>query len=461
MSGHVEPSASIDAQNVSDGRRRWVLFLLVVISISAFVDRAILNTVGQAIKDDLHINDFQLGLLGGPAFALLYGILGLPIARLAERRSRVVIISIAVGVWSLMTTLAGFANNFMHLLLARIGVGIGEAGAMAPTHSLVADYYPPNKRASAIGILGLSTPIGLVIGGIGGAVFAEHFGWRSAFFLVGIPGLFLAILAWMTIPEPARGQAEARKDDAVVPPMKEVFRLLWESRTFRHVLTAAVIVSFMGYAVIMFTHPFFVRAFDMSYTDAAYAFALMNGISVTGGYLIGGLVTDRLARRDVRWYGWLPGICLLLTAPGYIIGYLQSEWYWALIILILPGFCCSTWFAPTYAITQNIVLPRMRATAVAIIGLVTSLIGMMLGPVVTGALSDYYAEARFEQGSFKELCFERGGEFAAACADASTYGVRYALITIVLLFFWAGAHFLLASRHMKRELGHLRTKEVA
>jgi predicted MFS family arabinose efflux permease len=437
--------------------RNWALALLVVVSTLAYVDRSILNTVGQAIKDELRISDLQLGLLGGATFALFYGVLGIPVARLAERRSRVAIISIAMAVWSGMTALCGLASSYVPLLLARIGVGVGEAGANAPSQSLVSDYFPPSQRASAIGILGLATPFGLVLGGVGGAFFAQHFGWRAAFLIVGLPGLLVAVIAWITIKEPPRGHSEGLTVSDEPPPLIEVVKRLWQSRTFRHLLFAAVLTNFMGYAITGFTHPYLVRAFGFSYTEAAIAFALINGIPVSGGYLMGGMVSDYLARRDIRFYGWYPAICMLISAPLYAFGFLQENWVAALVILTIPGFFSPTWYAPTYAITQNLVSPRMRASAVAILTVVMSLVGMAFGPVVTGGLSDHFAALAFQaHGDFAALCPAKAGLLAAPCHDASIEGLRWALVTVSALFLLAALQFAQAASHLKRELPSLR-----
>ncbi len=452
MSNPVKPLENGDIDAASRRDRRWAMCLLIMISTLAFIDRSILNTVGQAIKDDLGITDLQLGLLGGIAFSLLYGILGVPVARLAERRSRVAIISAAVATWSAMTALCGLAGSFTHLLLARIGVGIGEAGANAPAQSLLADYYPPHRRATAIGILGLATPLGLVVGGIGGAYAAEQFGWRAAFLVVGIPGLLVAVIAAMTMREPARGLSEGRLVDKAAPPFSAVVRKLRDSGSFRHILCAAILTNFIGYSVISFTHPYFVRAYGMSYTDAALAFALMNGISVSGGYLMGGFVTDRLARRDLRYYGWFPAVCMCLAGPGYALGFLQESWQTGLAILVFPGLFSAAWYAPTYAVTQNLVEPRMRASAVAVLALAMSIVGLSLGPVVTGALSDHFAAGSFQAGNYLETCPATVPALIEQCRAASTVGVRWALIAVVSLFFWAAAHFILAARHMRIEL---------
>lgn len=434
--------------------RRWALILLTAISTVAFIDRTILNTVGQAIKDDLGVSDFQLGLLGGAAFAILYGGMAIPVARLAERRSRVMIISVALAAWSAMTALCGFAGNFTHLLLARIGVGVGEAGAGAPSQALLSDYYPPAKRASAFSILGLATPLGIIIGGIGGAVFAQNFGWRSAFLVVGAPGLVLALIAWFTLKEPPRGFSEGLAETAEPPPpLSAVIKRLFASGAFRHMLIAGVIVNFVGFSGMSFLHPYLVREFQVSYTTAAIAFAVINSISLGAGYLVGGLVTDRLVKKDVRFYGWAPAIGMFLAAPAYIAGFIQTEWIPAILVLILPGLFSATYFGPTYAVTHNIALPRMRATATAVLSLTMAMLGMTLGPIVTGWLSDHFAARAFTGGDYAVLCKAPVAALADSCRMASADGIRMALIIVVTLFVWAGVHFLLAARHMKKDLG--------
>lgn len=429
--------------------RRWALVLLLAISTAAFVDRSILNTVGQAIKDDLGVSDLQLGLLGGAAFALLYGGLAVPVARMAERGSRVTIISVAVAIWSAMTALSGFAGNFSHLILARIGVGVGEAGAGAPSQSMLSDYYPPEKRASAFAILGLATPLGVVIGGLGGAIVAQSLGWRAAFLIVGAPGLALALLARLTLREPPRGFSEGRDDRGAPPPLGAVLRRLFASVAFRHFLVAAVIVSFVGFSGMSFLHPFLVRTFKVDYTTAAFAFVIVNSISLAGGYLAGGLITDRLVKRDERFYGWAPAIGMLLAGPAYILGFIQQSWTAAILVLILPGLFSGVYYGPTFALTHNLVEPRMRATATALVSLTMSLIGMTTGPVVTGWLSDLFAARAFTLGDYAVLC-PGGGSKATALADAcrvaSASGIRTALIIVVALLWWAAAHYLLAAR---------------
>ncbi|MBU1378557.1 MAG: MFS transporter [Alphaproteobacteria bacterium] len=430
--------------------RHWALGLLLAISTCAFIDRSILNTIGQAIKDDLGLTDLQLGLLGGAAFSILYGLLGVPVARLAERRDRVKIIAAAVTIWSLMTALCGFTATFGQLLLARVGVGIGEAGANAPAQAYLADQYPPGRRASVIGVLGLATPIGIVLGGIGGAWLAQHYGWRTAFFAVGLPGLLLAILALATLRDPRPKIVAGAASD--VPPFGAVLKTLLASRAFRHILAAGVITNFIGQAVLAFGHPFFVRAFGLSYTEAAVIFALMNSVSVAGGFLTGGFLVDHLVKRDVRFYGWTPGLFMWIAMPFYALGFLQTELIPALILLTIPGLFSATYYAPSLAVTQNLVSGRMRATAVSVVVLAFNLIGLLFGPLVAGALSDAFAARAFDAPDYGVACKGAAALASAACQTASAAGVRYALISVSLLFLWSGAHFMLSARHLKRDL---------
>jgi MFS family permease len=440
------------AGRMQTNRRGVPLLLLLAIATCAFIDRSILNTVGQAIKDDLHISDLQLGLLGGAAFAFLYVIFCVPIARLSERYSRVWIICISVTIWSLMTLVCGFASSFLMLLLARVGVGVGEAGVEAPSQSLLADLYPPERRASVVAILGLATPLGIAVGGIGGGVIAQQVGWRGAFELAALPGLILAMVTFLTVREPVRGASEQTAAEQAVPSLKEVLHRLWASRAFRHVSAAAMITAFIGFGMVTFTHAFFVRAYSMDYTHAAIAFALMNSIPNACGFLIGGFVTDALIKRDIRFYGWLPAAGAVLACPLYILGYLQTRWLPGILILMLPGVFSATWFAPTFAVTQNLVTPRMRASAVAVLTLSLNLVGMTLGPAVTGALSDYFAARHYSPGSYTAQCSGLHPAHVSLCQTASASGIRTALILIVMLFVWSGLHFVFAARHMRREL---------
>ncbi|PKB13404.1 putative MFS family arabinose efflux permease [Novosphingobium kunmingense] len=439
----------------SPRERRWALALLLAVATVAFIDRTILNTVGEAVKRDLQLTDLQLGILGGAAFALLHGLLGIPVARLAERKSRAKIIAVVVGLWSGMTALCGVASGFAGLLAARIGVGIGEAGAGAPSQSLLADYFPPNRRATAFGILGLATPLGIIIGAIGGAIVAEAFGWRAAFLIVGLPGLALSALVWLTLKEPARGLSDGKLAAEEAPPLREVVRTLAASRAFRCILVAGTVVNFVGFSGMSFAHPFFVRTFPVGYTEAAVAFALINSVSLAGGYYLGGALTDRLGKRDVRWYGWLPAVCMMLAAVTYVVGFSQTTWLATIVLLTPPGLFSGMFYAPTFAITHNLVGPRMRASATAILALTMSIVGMTLGPIATGLLSDAFAAGAFA-GDYASACPGMGTALEAACKVASSHGLRLALISVCAFYVVAGLAFLRAAGSLSTELAHMK-----
>ena len=322
-----------------------------------------------------------------------------------------------------------------------------EAAAHAPVQSYLSDLYPPERRGTIVGILGLSVPLGIVIGGIGGAWIAQHHGWRAAFFTVGFPGLFLAVLVRLTLRDRHRENAGAD-----IPSFRTVLAALYQCRSLRHMLTGALLTSFVGHAVLAFGHPFFVRNFNLSYTEAALYFALVNSASVAGGYMVGGFVVDRFVSRDVRYYGWIPGVMMLLAAPFYIAGFLQRDLSVGIVLLAIPGVFSASYYAPVLAVTQNLVSSRMRATAISIVLLAMSVVGMLLGPVAAGALSDFYYQRALPEGITAAMCRHASEVTALTCNAASAQGVGNALATICLLFLWAGGHYLFATRYLRGDI---------
>lgn len=319
--------------------RSWVLALLMIVYTSNFVDRTIVAILGQAIKVDMKISDAQLGLLGGIAFAVLYTTLGIPIARLAERHNRVTIISICLTIWSGMTALCGLAANFPLLMLCRVGVGVGEAGCSPSAQSLIADYYAPEKRATALSIYSFGIPLGSMIGAVSGGLMAQYFGWRAAFMIVGLPGVLLAILVKLTLKEPPRGLSEpgGARLAAPAPSLWTVAKQLFGAPSFRHMAAGVTLVSFAGYGIGQFSAPYFVRRFGLSYAEVGLVFGLIGGISSGLGTVLGGYVTDRAGRTDRRWYAWTPAIGVAIAAPIYLAAYLQESWIAAAAILLAPG----------------------------------------------------------------------------------------------------------------------------
>ena len=276
-----------EAVKISSNYRKYALGVLFVGYVINFIDRSILSLLLEPIKLELALSDTQLGLLGGLAFALFYTCLGIPIAALADRRSRVKILAISMVIWSAMTALCGLAGSFITLLLARIGVGIGEAGASPPSHSLISDYFPIEERATALSIYALGIPFGTMIGNFVGGWGADELGWRTTFFLVGAPGIFVAIIIWFTLREPPRGMsdlggAENNADKIEAPQVKEVLALLWSKRSFRHLSFAAGLHAFVSYGAGTWNAPFFIRIHEMSATEVGSVLAVIAGVGAIG-----------------------------------------------------------------------------------------------------------------------------------------------------------------------------------
>jgi MFS family permease len=445
----------------------WVLGLLVVVYTSNFIDRTILAVLQQPIKEELKLSDAQLGLLGGFAFAALYATLGIPIARLAERRSRRGIITVSLVIWSVMTALCGLAGSYPALFALRVGVGVGEAGASPPSHSLIADYFPREWRATALSIYSLGIPIGVLLGAVLGGLIAQRFGWRPAFFVVGLPGLVLAVLTQLTIKEPARGQSEVGEallaaQGEKAPSFMAVLRRLGSRPSFLHLAAGASLASFASYGVGAFAGPYFIRTFHLNLAQAGLVLGIITGLAAAVGTLAGGLITDKVGRTDGRWYVWTPAIGLTLATPLYMAGYLAPNWPLAVSILIFPPMLHYTYLGPSFGVMHNMVTPRMRATSTALLFLAINFIGLGFGPTLVGMASDLYAAHNFagltHGDDFLSLC--KGGKAAAGatavlggqCKAASAYGVRWAILSCTLVYLWAALHYALAAKRVRRDM---------
>ncbi|MBC8740885.1 MFS transporter [Paraburkholderia sp. UCT31] len=441
--------------------RGWFLLLLVLVYASSFVDRIIIAVVGQAVKIDMSLSDFQVGLLGGLAFSIFYSVLGLPIARLADKFNRVVLISISIIAWSAMTALCGTAGSFWQLMLYRLGVGVGEAGSTPTSHSLIADEFGPRRRASALAVYALGPPIGVLAGALGGGWLVQHLGWRPVFFVVGLPGLAFGLLAWLTLREPKRGDADgiAANTSADAPPLSAVFKLLTSSRAFVQMLLGTVIGAFAQYGINLFIPMYFIRVYNMSFAQAGLIFGLVLGVGGIIGNTLGGVSADWASVKDRRWYARIPALGTGLGFPLLALAFITNEWQVSVALLFIGTVLLNVWNGPTFAVVQGIVEPRMRATASAIVFLLMNLIGQGLGTPVVGFLSDRFASHLFTQGNFHALCTApKGphgaatglqGPFASACHDASANGVRYAMQTVSVVLIWSAVHYLRAARHLK------------
>lgn len=456
---YTEVGIGTDAPVFSRRYRMWVLTLLLVVYASNFIDRTILSVLAQPIKEELRLADWQLGVLGGLSFAVLYSLLGIPIARLAERRNRVPIITAALVVWSSMTVLSGMVATYLQLVLCRIGVGIGEAGCTPPAQSLISDYFPPDRRATALSIYGLGVPVGVLLGSVIGGWIAQQWGWRTAFFLVGAPGLVLAVLVRLTLREPPRGHSEGGGPVAEATSTWDVARTLWAKPAFRHLAAGITVASFAGYAISAFETTYLMRAFQLNVAQAGVIAGLVSGLSAAAGTLLGGILTDWAGRRDKRWYVWIPAIGLVLSAPFYVAAYLQSDLRLVIALLIPPSVLHFLYLGPTYSVMHNMVQPRMRATATALVLFVLNIVGLGLGPTLIGLASDLFAVAAF-RGDFVAWC--PGGvprtdalaSTAQACRAASATGLQWALVAFSPVYLWAGAHYALAARRLRADLIH-------
>ena len=451
--------AEIPASAPSRARSTYALVILTLIYTSNFIDRGILGVLGQPIKTELGLADWQIGVLGGLAFAILYSTLGLPVARLADRTNRVSLIAVALTVWSGMTALCAFVGNFWQLLAARVGVGIGEAGCAPPTSSLLADYFPPGRRSSAVGILSLGIPVGSVVGALVGSYVAQHYGWRTAFLVVGLPGIALAILFRLTVREPPRGVFDPPGADTTAPSIGDVARYLWRKPTFMHLALGSAMASFASYGVSTFAIPFLVRGYELTLSQAGAAFALVFGLAAAIGIASGGFIVDWAGKRDRRVYVLIPAASFFVAGPLFMLAFLQNSLGLLAAFIFLPLILQFLYVGPMSGLTQNMVGARARATTSAILTLIINLIGLGLGPALTGWFSDLYASGAYAGvGEFAASC--PGGvatpgasaEAAAACADAAFTGLQRALVTVSGACLWAGVHFLLAARTVRRDL---------
>jgi predicted MFS family arabinose efflux permease len=422
------PQSEQDTSVFSPAARRYALSVLVVVYTFNFIDRQILSILMEPIKADLGLSDTQLGLLTGFAFALFYATLGIPIARLADKGNRRNLIAGALTIWSAMTAMSGLAQNFWHLLIARIGVGIGEAGCSPPAHSIISDYYPAEKRATALGIYSLGIPVGILFGFLAGGWLNQFFGWRVAFFVVGVPGIILAILVKLSLREPIRGMSEGRADTAPHPTVKETFTFLWSKRSFRHLAFGGGLTAFVGYGVVTWVPSFLIRSYGMQTGEVGTYLGLILGIPGGIGIVLGGWMADRYGSRDTRWYLWIVTVALLLGVPFSLGIYLTDSAGIALLFLCIPVLLGNFYQATTFSQTQGLVPLRMRAVAAAVLLFILNIIGLGAGPQAIGLLSDFL-EPSYGQES-----------------------LRYSLLILSFVNVWAAYHYYLAGKYLKQDL---------
>tara|TARA_R110002073_G_scaffold35016_1_gene102990 strand:- start:12221 stop:13519 length:1299 start_codon:yes stop_codon:yes gene_type:complete len=418
----------------SSGYRIVVMLLLFLVYAFNFLDRQIISILAIPIQAELDLSDRQLGLLGGIAFAFLYSTLGVPIAWMADRTNRTWIITGALAVWSGFTIVCGYAQNFTQLFLARVGVGIGEAGGVAPSYSLIADYFPPKSRARALAFYSLGIPIGSAFGVIAGSQIAggaisDSLDWRAAFIIVGLAGIILVPIFRLVVREPARGQLDTVKMDpaAVKPSFGQVLGVLSKKPTFWFLTFGAASSSMMGYGVFFWLPSFFARSFDLNIIETGWLFGSILFVGGTAGIVLGGVLSDWLGKRSVAAYARVPGIAFLFTTPLYIAGVLAPNPMLSVILFLVPTALGLAWLGPTLSAFQNLVPASMRTTASSIFLLINNLVGIAGGVYVLGELSTLLAPSFGDQS------------------------LKISIIIGSLMYLVAGALFLLASRHIVKD----------
>jgi predicted MFS family arabinose efflux permease len=436
--------------------RGWLLFNLFLLTAFNLADRQGMAAIAPAVKHDLGLSDTQLGIILGLGFAIFFALMALPVARLAEHSNRGRIIGAAAGVFGIALALCSLASGFWQFLLLRIGVGSGESGLGPPMASLIGDHYPSERRASANTLVWLGAPVGAVGGAILGGIFAQYFGWQRWFLALGAPALVVAAFCYFTLREPPRGQFDAAHTQAHPPPMMEVLRFLWAKRSVRQILVGAGVASISLNALGQFFARFFVSNFHLGLAQAGALLGMMAGASMASGMVLGGFGLDWAARFDRRWYAWGPAVGLCLATPLFVFGLAQPQINAVVGFLLAAHLALFVFWTPTMALAQNMVGADMRASSAFVVSVVISLVGIGLGPTLAGILSDAFANLALPH--FASLCpggapGPRAGEaLAAACLTASAEGVRDSIVTMSLFFTWAGVHYFLAARTLRRDL---------
>lgn len=409
--------------------RRYALGVLLLGYISSYVDRQIMGVVLPAIKEEFLLADWQLGFLSGIAFAIFYATLGMPIAFLADRSSRRNIIAAAITIWSLMTAACAFVTGFGSLAIARIGVGVGEAGSSPPSHSMIADMYPAEERNGALAIYALGVYLGTMIAFAVGAFVVSQYGWRSAFLLVGVPGLIIAVLVRFTLKEPPRGFSDGKKQEIVKPVIwgeifEQVaggFRHIWHDKASRHTIIGVTLISFVGYGSAVWGFSFFIRSLKMGYQETGIFLALVVGIFGAMGAILGGKLADWLGAKDPRWALWIVGLSKMAAAPLILAFYLADKEIalWIYVPVTLLG---AFYLGPSFALIQSRAPLHMRTTISSIMLFILNIIGLGLGPQIVGILSD--------------LLQPRYG----------IESLRYALLMTSFISLWGAYHYYLAGK---------------
>lgn len=422
------PRAPAQPGELSTNYKIYALGLLVLVYISNYADRILLGILLPAIKAEFDLSDTELGFLHGTAFAIFYATLGVPIAIYADRGNRKLVIVAATATWSIMTALCGLAQTYWQLVAARIGVGVGEAGSNPPSHSIISDLFTLKYRGTALAIFSQGVSLGIVVGLYGGAQIAEAYGWRVAFYALGLPGVLIALLVLFTLVEPRRGAAEAQPLSANIPTFGETIRFIASQRSLVHIITGATLTTLVGYSGVLWWPSFIVRSHGLSPADMSAFLALVFGVGSGFGIFLGGYLSDYFGRRDVKL---MPRVVTIATLVGLPFGaaiYLVDNSTLVFLLIGIPAAAGGMYLGPSLAMAQSLVAVRMRTVASALFLFIINLIGMGLGSVIIGGMSD------------------------ALTPQYGQDALRYTLLIVMVINVWAAYHFWRAGRYMEADL---------
>lgn len=421
--------AHVAASQASTVQRWYALLMLTAVYVSNIADRYVISTLIEPIKAELQLSDTAIGFLTGTALAIFYTGMGIPLGMLADRMDRRKLIAVSIAVWSAMTAACGAAMSFTQLLLARIGVGIGEAGGTPASQSMLSDLFPFSQRVVAMSIFALGAAAGSYIGSTGGGTIAELYGWRVAFYALGIPGLVLALLVRYTLREPARGTYDTTAK-ADTPSLMEALRFIRSQRSLVHVLLGAAVVTYWGWGLLWWTPAFLMRSHQLTTGQAGTLIGTISGIAGALGIVAGGLMIHRFGSRDPRWQTWIVAIATALGTVASIGAYVTSDLAAATVMLWLFVPVAYLNLAPVLNLTQSLALPRMRGLSCAILLFGANVANLALAPQIIGILSDIFL----------------------ARSSAGNESLRWALVLTTFTGFWAAYHFWAAGRSMREDL---------
>jgi MFS family permease len=408
--------------------RHYVLFVLFLGYVVNSIDRSVLGILMPGIKREFALNYTQVGLLGGLAFALFYATLGIPIAALADRTSRKWVLTTCIVGWSAMTALCGLATNFLHLLLGRIGTATGEAGASPASHSLISDYFPPDRRGTALALYALGVSVGGIVGLPLAGISNEAWGWRTTFMLAGTPGLVVALLMATTVREPRRTHLSARRNGLMASSFGAIPELMRRA-AFRNMALGVALHSFVWYGASTFNSLFLTTTHHMGSATLGQWLAFLS-LAGAAGTFVGGMLADRLARRfvDKRFYMWAPGGAAVVGIPFQIFGYLAPTVPLAMAGFAFSAFFASFFFGPSFAMGQALSTPSRRALSASVLLFIQTMIGLGIGPLATGMITDVLTPSMGPQA------------------------LRFAMATVALVNIWAGIHYWLAGRTVRADI---------